>query len=499
MALIFYKNLKKHRKITEKNLVFSIFDQGVTSNKDDQVCDARQCKSFHNLTYLDGALKTGLGFKDFEVPASLDKPNERHKIDFSKKVDKVCGIWTNRWFYEDENAFSYNLYAIDTQNRLWGVVLIDELDGMLFQQYTLPSYPTLQCSYRINNKDASLFFTTGGMVAFLTDVNGIYKNVPPMISCAVHYDSFFGITNTNRNTLVYTKNKDLLKWDDSANSTIEFLDNIGSFNKVVAFNDYVYLFRDFGITKLSIYTTKDDFSFTHLYNCPSKIFENTVCVCGDRIFFMTRDGLYAFNGNSVRKICQEYDVYLKELDNEHATCACLNGKFYLASRCNFDDGLKVGCESGDYVNNVLFEIDIDTLALNLCRGVDVLKLLPIDTPFMNELCACFNTVYTQKVGFLTNSGSVFGSATQKSWTSFETDLGVKSKRKRIKEIVLTTHFPCKVRISSDEEEKVFDFDGKEDEQRLSVSVYGKNFQFEFFTDRQECFIQKPLILFDVMS
>ncbi len=493
--MIFYKNLKKHKKITQKNLVFSIFDEGVVSNKDDQICEAGQCKNFYNLSYLDGALKTGLGFKDFEALASLDSP-ERHLMDFSK-VGEIRGIWLNRWF--NGTDYSYNVYVINENLMLWCAGLVDELDGMVIMQYDLPGYPTYQCPYRFNDKDASLFFTSGGMVAFLIEMNGIYPDVPPFISCAVHYDNFFGITNTNRNTLIYTKNKDLINWDDSKKSTIEFLDNVGSFNKVVAFNDYVYLFREFGITKLSIYTTKDDFSFTHLYNSPSKIFENTISVCGDKIFFMTRDGLYTFNGNSVDKICQRYDVYFKNLDNKNASCACLNGKYYLATKCDFKDGQQVGCETGDYVNNVLFEIDIDTLGLNLFRGVDLLKVLAIDTPFMNELCVCFNTVYTKKVGFLTNSGSVFGTPTQKSWKSFECDLGVKSKRKRIKEIVLTTLFPCSVKISSDEEEKVFDFDGAEDEQRLNVSVYGKNFQFEFSTNAQQCFIQKPLIVFDVVS
>ncbi len=497
MALIFYKNLKKHPKTKEKNLMFSIFDEGVVSNKDDYVCQPCQCKNFYNLTYVDGALKTGIGFKPFAVMEDYEGP-ERHLVDLSDSVDKVCGMWLNRWYSDNLKRHTYSLFVIDSQNKLWGIPLVNEYNFFVVPQYDLPSYPTYQCFYRVNNKDASLFFTSSGMIAFLSGLNGKYQNVPPMISCAVHYDNFFGITNTNQNTLVYTKNKNLLEWDDSASKTIEFLDNVGTFNMVITFNDYVYLFREFGITKLSIYTANDDFSFTHLYRSPSKIYENTVCVCGDRIFFATRDGLYAFNGNSVSKIAEEYDVYFKNLENEKAAVACLNGKFYFATRCNFNDGIKVGCENGEYVNNALFELDIETFSLNLCRGVDVQKILPIDSPFMNELCVCFNSVYTQRLGYLDYSGTIFGDETEKSWTSFETDLNAKGKRKKIKEIVLTTHFPCTLTIVSDEETKMYSFDASDKEQRQKACIYGRNFQFIFST-QQQCYIQKPMIVYDVLS
>lgn len=72
--MIFYKNHKKHKKTEEKNLVFSIFANGLVSNQDDLVAKPNECKNFYNLTFCDGALKTGLGFKIFRsqlLPATL--------------------------------------------------------------------------------------------------------------------------------------------------------------------------------------------------------------------------------------------------------------------------------------------------------------------------------------------------------------------------------------------------------------------------------------------
>lgn len=500
MDLIFYKNLKKHKKTSEKNLVFSIFGNGVVSNEDDLISKSNECKSFYNLSISDGALKTGLGFKDFEAPISYDAPDVTHPFLISDHIDEIGGIWLFRWFNPDVDRFIYEIFMTDSQNVIWGIPLEDEFEGDVYvKTRRLVSEPTFECQYRVNNVDGLYFFSNDGMVIVSATGEMIVEDVPALISCVVHYDNFFGITNTNRNTLIYTTNLNIQEWSEEQSSTIEFLDNRGSFNKLIAFNDYVYLFREYGITKISIYTSKDDFSFTHLYTSSSKIYEKSVCVCGDKVFFMTRDGLYAFNGSSVTKIVEQYDVYFKNLNNNNCSSACLNGKYYFATKCDFNDGEIVGCEGENYVNNVLFEIDIETYQVRVFRGVDIKKLLAVDNGFMSKLCACFHNTYKNRLAELTFDGQTFGVPSEKKWKSFVTDLSYQGKRKKVKEILLSTKFDLEVEIASDEETKSFKFLGSEVEQRLSVSVYGKNFQFIFKTNEQNCEVKKPMIVFDVVS
>ncbi len=499
--MIFYKNLKKHKSTTEKNLIFSIFDNGVVSDVDDSVANSNQCKTFYNLSYKDGALKTGLGFRDLQVPASTSDLETCHTFYFSMYIDQICGIWAERWFNSSSQSYDYYLVLIDSNYKLWYVTMIDMFGGFVWQRSTrLSSYPTFFCNYRYDNEDATVYFSNEGMLYFTGSSEGFYSDVPAVISCVVHYDNFFGITNTDRNVFIYTSNLNLRSWTESESSTIEFLDNRGSFNLLVGFNDYVYLFREYGITRISLYSTRNDFSFTHLYTSTSKIYENSICVCGGKIFFMTRDGLFSFSGSSVSKVAENLDKYFKNLDNTNCSCACLNGKYYLSTKCNFDDGQTVGCESSTHTNNVLFELDVETFDLNLYRGIDIRKILAIDNPYMSKLCACFNQEgYTQQVGELITNGSTFETPTEKCWMSFETDLEHQSKRKRVKEIVLTTKYAVDVEIISDEESKIFQFSGSEKEQRLPVSIVGKTFQFIFRTSEQYCEIKKPKIVFDVVT
>ncbi|MBE7076139.1 MAG: hypothetical protein E7375_03655 [Clostridiales bacterium] len=497
---MFYKNLKKHKKTTEKNLTFSIFEDGIKSKSDDSVSKPNECKLFYNISYNDGALKTGLGFQDLKVPASLDALDDLHTYDFSMLIDDIKSIYTERWYNTTYKTYIYQLLLLDGSYNLWSCSLIDQYDGAILQRTTrLNDLPTYQCVYRLDQTDVNLFFSNEGLIIIGQYYDAIFEEVPALISCVVHYDNLFGVTNDLQSTLIYTDNLDVTTLRKEDSSTIEFLDNRGSFKRLVSFNDYVYLFREYGITKLSIYSSKSNFSFTHLYTSSSKIFENSISVCGDKIFFMTREGLYSFNGNSVQRICEQYDSFWKNLDNSNCSSACLNGKYYLATRCDFEDLEEVGCEVNEtYSNNVLFEIDVETFELNVLRGVDIRKILAVDTPFLSKLCACFND-YTQRVGELTFNGKIFEASLNKKWSSFSTDLGYQSKKKKIKEIVLTSLYDCVVTIESDEETKSFSFVGRDKEQRLSVCLYGKRFKFSFSSDCENCEICKPLVVFDVVS
>lgn len=502
MDLIFYKNLKKHKKTTEKNITFSVFGEGVISNEDDLISKPNECKVFHNFTLNDGALKTGLGFKDMEVPSSRTEISNWHTFNFeASNITAIKDITMFRYRDSQNDIYYYHLYLVSQADQVWYCLLIDTTGGTVINKSTtLVSDLISVIKYRIDSSDCLMYYIPTGMLYLTGYGREFYQGVPAFLSCVVHYGKVFGITNTNRNELVYSDNLDIRDWDDESGVVIEFLDERGSFEKLVSFNDYVYLFRENGITKISEYSNIDEFSFDHLYTSSSKIYEKSVCVCGEEVFFATRDGLYSFNGSRVQKICEDYDNYFQNLDNLNCSACCLDGKYYLATKLDFNDGQNVGCESStSYTNNVLFEVDINTQKVDVLRGVDIKKIISVDTPFYSKVVACFNGTYCGHLGEVVHNGKLFSEVLPKSWSSFITDLGYKGKNKKIKEIILNTSTSCEVQIISDVETKTYSFNGSEKEQRCSASVNGKNFQFIFKTTEAECHISKPMIVFDVIS
>ena len=496
---MFYNNKKKHKSLKEKNLVFSLFSNGVVSNVDDSVANANCCKSVYNLDYNDGALKTGLGINRLELPTSLENPSETYTYDFSNLAD-ITDLMFDRWYSSELGGYYYQIQIVDSNNKIWTIPLFDEDGNFIYLVSTRLSHaPSYSCVYRTGNIDSTLYFSQDGMLTLSISSETLSSNVPEMISSVVHYGKFFGITKQN-NKLVYTSNLNLTEWSSSNTSVIEFLDNRGAFKKLVSFNDYVYLFRENGITKISLYSTSgSDFSFTHLYQSSSKIYENSICVCGSKILFVARDGLYEFNGNSVRKILQKDDVYFKNLENKNCTSAFLDGKYYLSTKCDFADGKNIGCESGNFVNNALFEIDVESEKVNVLRGVDIRKLMPIDCPYFSKLCACFYNLNKKVIGEISRSGKDFETVIEKSWKSFETDFGFQGKRKHIKRLLIKSLYDCKVKIESDEESKEYDILGCQNEQKMPINVSGNEFSVEFVSNNQNCKICKPMFVFDVVS
>ena len=172
----------------------------------------------------------------------------------------------------------------------------------------------------------------------------------------------------------------------------------------------------------------------------------------------------------------------------------------MATRYDFNDELSLGCENETgYINNVLFEVDIETNSVDILRGVDIKKIIALDVPYFSKVIACFNGTNKAHLGELTHNGKIFTSSNQKFWTSFKTDLDFKGKMKRIKEIILNTEEDCEVIIESDLETKTYIFEGSEKEQRQLANVVGRNFQISFKSSSAESHISKPMIVFDVIS
>ena len=104
---------------------------------------------------------------------------------------------------------------------------------------------------------------------------------------------------------------------------ISLEDDLGYARKVITLNESVYVFRDYGITKINYY--KSNISINQVYSSNTKIYTETVSLCGNVILFLTKDGLYSFNGVKVSK--QEIDLSGLNLNCNNAVASSLGNKY----------------------------------------------------------------------------------------------------------------------------------------------------------------------------
>lgn len=217
-------------------------------------------------------------------------------------------------------------------------------------------------NYRLNGEDVMIFCSGKDKMRVYNGVDTptVIDDAPALSSICVHGERLFATSPDTLNTLWFSDDLDPTNWNISLDEAgfVEMADENGALLKVLSFFNYVYVFRSYGITRFYATGEQSRFSLMHLFVSSDRIIGDTVCVCGDRILFLTQRGLFDFDGSGTVKILDRLSGLFEGEDNSQARAAYFGGKYFLACRLNFNDGRRVMCEKGDYVNNALVEVDL---------------------------------------------------------------------------------------------------------------------------------------------
>ena len=205
---------------------------------------------------------------------------------------------------------------------------------------------------------------------------------------------------------------------------------------------------------------------------------------GDEVYFLEGDTLKCFDGNNVKEISLSPLAFLRGQDNRYACGAVFQGKYFLACKGKIDED-KIGCEEGNFKNNLLIVYDIMQKTADVLRGVDIRGLLTLENHLKQKLVACFYNNHQNKIGQLTTDGRIFTEKVSSMWKSGKMDFGSPEKVKRIKNILLTTFGDCEILVKSEREEEKYAISGSIEEQNIPVNVSGKKFEIEIHSKSQD--------------
>ena len=200
-------------------------------------------------------------------------------------------------------------------------------------------------------------------------------------------------------------------------------DDLGDAKKVITFNENVYVFREYGISKIN--SIKNENIVSEIYKSNTKIFANTVSVCGNNILFMTNDGLYSFNGIKVSKTKVNL-LNTMPIANDGAISSALGDKYYLALKLDFADEKNIICEP-NCVNNVLLIVNVTDFSYEIIRGVDIKTLLPLKLNEFEKMLVLFNSGPIDKIGEITHSSKCIDDILPKYWLSENLLAGMNTK------------------------------------------------------------------------
>jgi hypothetical protein len=493
---VFHSKRLLAKRTVQKKLTVSDFAGGQNSVLDDAYIDASVAKVSYNVKGESGALKEYGGVSPLMLPlgdgtfleASLD----------SYKIKKI-------WYYRRTDPYSKanddRIILLSDKLRLYCIYVNKLINGIVcFDSRVFNDVPDA-LNYRLNGEDVMIFSSARDSmrIYYGTGTPLIYENNFGFCQMCIHSDRLFALKKQEEKTLFFSDDLDPSNFNISLEEGgyINMTDDRGALLKTVSFLNYLYIFRSYGISRLTAYGPQQNFCLNHLFTAGAKIYPDTITVCGDKILFLSGEGLFSFDGNSAKKILNRLDGYFEGNDNTHACAAYLNGKYYLTCNLNFGDEITTPAETAGCVNNALIEVDILSGAVSILRGFDAEGLIGVTGGAFNNLMMCFgaNQPHANTVGVFDNGGKIFGQNSVKRWICPLSDLNSPTVKKKLTHIFLTSHFDVDLKVTADGIDYAFFVKGSLSAQKIPINLTGETFRLTVTGNTEKLYVLRPQLIF----
>lgn len=425
---------KKTLKVPSvKNSFLSVkgFTGGLNGKIESRLLSLNYSSLSYNFDNKSGALTDGMGVKEMTFPLAggtektLSFPNVvPSKLYYFKRYDQVNKCYDDRILAYCSDGYIYGASVGGTDT------VFVQIPELMF------SSAPIGLHYKYNTDDVMVFSCGNKIYIYSVNETLIVDNVPNITSMCFHYERLFVTTDDEGTTLWFSDDFDPSNWDVSLTEAgfIDMQDERGKLIKVVSFLDYLYVFRLYGITRITAYGDQSDYDVSQLFTSGGKIFAGSITTCGDRILFLSSDGLYCFDGLETTKIMSGIFPFIDIENAENCFSEYIDGIYYL----------KVPVVIDGIGQSALIVYDVTENNGYLSCGTGV-----------TDMCAAKSSVYAL---LMLTGGSViatpsdiclnFSSAMSKLWRSPQFDFG-SSERKIIRTLSVSTSGELNIRVISD--------------------------------------------------
>ncbi len=190
--------------------------------------------------------------------------------------------------------------------------------------------------------------------------------------------SFLIRGGTAKPYIFYSKHIDPRTWylnhADAGQFVLDTSWGYGRPERLVAIDNAVYVMREYGITRLTVYSDRS-FKSNNLITFPGRLYPETVTRIDSEIFFVTTEGVFSFDGYDLKRRLTELFPLIDKSISPRAYA--YHGKYYLSAKM-VSDGKTIGDEATyTLTRNALFVYDTIDGETSIMRGAEVESFLPI--------------------------------------------------------------------------------------------------------------------------
>ena len=401
-------------------------------------------------------ITTGNGLGFFDIPAYTGESGI-NQIFVYPRYDRELNKEDNLLIARTHSGNFYKV-SLSVPNSTW--VKIDNFN------YTEKA---TAISYSYDNKDVMLLCSKANLLS-IYDGNQInfVTNAPKISSMCEHYGRIFASVYGEGKEIWFSDNYNPNNWSVSLTEAgyIKFSDSLGKAIKVVSFNDYLYIFREHAIFRLTAYGDQSKFELNKVLEINSNIYENSIVLCKDRIVFLCFDGLYDFDGFNTKKVGENISM-LEEIRENYISADYANGHYYLSFYHPIDDTYHD--EVGFYLNNMLLDYDIVNNQIEFSRGMNIIDITSVN---INNTAKCYvvaNGVLPNAVGMLSYNAKYHNTDLKSYFRSIKYYFSEKCRSKLIKKIRIYSAYNCKLTLITDSGETSYNIEGKSVYQEIRIN------------------------------
>ena len=299
-----------------------------------------------------------------------------------------------------------------------------------------------------------------------------------------HYERVYAVVEGVRTSVWFSDAFDPYNWNVSLDEGgyISLDGSLGEVLRVLSFQDYVYIFCEYGIYRLTAYSDQLQFSIKRLHCDCGRIYKDTITSCGAFVAFVTSDGVYALDGYDVTRLTDKLDDLL-EGSKDHKAVFC-DGKYYLS----FDvaDEERAGKEElvglTEKGADVLAVVDTEKGTAEIYRGLNIRSMCVMSGT--RQHCVLAVTSASNIVMELVENGCSFDMLpTLKYWAVKDVDFNEHMNKKYIVGVDYCTKKPFTLGVVADK--KVREFRADPDKKYMPIGVSGTCFDFYIKSTEQE--------------
>ena len=393
-----------------------------------------------------------------------------------------------------ESGSRDKIVAHSVDGKFYKCELLSESDFVPLENAPVVGGKVTFLNYYTGGRDSVIIYHENGASVYdgLTTVN--HEEVPKFCDVTMLYERAFGISS-ERDSIYFSAPLNPVDFSvENGGGEIVIRDDGGKMLRVVSFGGAVYIFKEYGVYRLSVFSSPEDYTLTRIIDSHSKIKGESVAVTPSGMIMLLGRTLQLFDGYKMKELERGLTALMES--EEYAVGTYFDDNYFLACKLR-TEGEKVGDERdlGITYNNGILCLNLLTGGMGVMRGADVIGLYPVLTGSIKEIFVIYGNARSHRAGRLTTDGKLYGEALEKLWRSAKTNFRNVSDIKILKRLMIDTRHDVDVRVTQGGKGVTRRAYGYSAQATLPFNTSGYDFYFELRA-QDDLYVRGVKLIFD---